>query len=166
EVGGVVTQSGANGSEPLTDGVHTLTNGDVITVKDGIITDITLAEPIEDTELAKEDEKSDDAKVVEGDVEISIEEVIREVEEPKEEKKEDLTEEKVEDVDALKAEIESLKKEIKNLKGEFSKVPNKEDLEKEIFASVLAKIKKSTVKAEDFKQEDVETKAWTGFNKK
>lgn len=144
EVGGDAVVASGNGSEPLGDGEHELSDGVKITVQNGKVTNIEKPKEAEaEQELANEDEDSkeekseekvdeaiDEVKEEEKDVEISLEE------EPTEESvaSEDEIEEAVEvltggdkaEIQALKAEVEALKK---VLDERFNTVPSQTELQ-------------------------------------
>jgi len=165
EVGADVSVASGSGSTVLADGDYTLSNGDSFKVKDGKISEVVAlenGEPAEE-ELSKEDEPKEDEEKVEEVIEESKSE-----DEPKEdEEKVEIsleTEESDDEKDALKAKIEELEEKIKSLEGNFSKIPSKEDFQKEVFAQIMAELDKtpSTSKAVE---EEMTDKAWRGFNK-
>ncbi|MCC8409916.1 hypothetical protein LJ707_13340 [Mucilaginibacter sp. UR6-1] len=104
EVGADVSISTSNGSEPATDGVYSLENDKVITVKDGKIESIQGGE---ETKPADE-ELADEAGA----------EPIAEDEKPKED----------EAVKALEDRVKSLEETIKTLMDSINAVPSKQDV--------------------------------------
>lgn len=174
EVGADVSVASASGSTVLADGDYTLSNCDSFKVKDGKISEVISlenGEPAEE-ELAKEDKPKDEK--AEEKAEEKVEEVIEESkfedEKAEDEEKVEIsleTEESDEEKDALKAKIEELEEKIKSLEGNFSKIPSKEDFQKEVFAQIMAELDKTPSNSKAV-EEEISDKAWKGFirNKK
>jgi hypothetical protein len=121
EVGTPVTVETEEGQEtPAPNGKHKLEDGKIITVEDGVVTEIE--EPAAEEELGKKKTKME-VETIEETVEEAVEDAIEETIEEVVEAAIDVDAIVEAVVEAVKEEIEEMKKEMKAIKADFAASP-------------------------------------------